>query len=292
MKKVLLTGASGFLGSHLLRYFLSIGYSVIILKRSTSKTWRIDDLLDQVARYDIDLIPVERAFIEHKIDIVIHTACTYGRNNESLDEIVNTNITYGLNVLDSCLKHGTKYFVNTDTLLQRLNPYSLSKKQFTEWLKLAAVNLKVVNIKIEHMFGVNDDSNKLLPWFLSRLQQNTDEIALTEGTQKRDFIFIDDVVSAYGLIVKNIENFNNFYEFQVGTGHLISVKDFLLKSKEIFESYNGKILTKLNFGAIPFQKDEELSVNIDITNLKNLGWEASVDIETGLNAVIKKSQVG
>ena len=126
LQTILLTGVTGFLGSHLLKSLVSNGFNVIILKRSTSNTWRIEGLIENCVCYDVDIQPIEKAFEDHNIDIVLHTACCYGRNNESVVEIVDSNLILGLQVLDACIKFQTKYFLNTDTLLERdLNIYTL-----------------------------------------------------------------------------------------------------------------------------------------------------------------------
>ena len=76
---ILLTGATGFLGSHLLEALLAREYQVVILKRSFSNTWRINHLLDRVHSYDVDNVSVEKVFDKHKIDIVnIHFAGPMG----------------------------------------------------------------------------------------------------------------------------------------------------------------------------------------------------------------------
>ena len=59
---ILLTGATGFLGSHLLESFVQQELDVIILKRTTSNTWRIDHLLDKVKVWDIDTVAFETVF--------------------------------------------------------------------------------------------------------------------------------------------------------------------------------------------------------------------------------------
>ena len=79
-KTILLTGATGFLGSHLLKALLNEGHRLVILKRSTSNAWRIASMLDQVTSYDIDRVPLTQAFEDQHIDAVIHTACHYGRD--------------------------------------------------------------------------------------------------------------------------------------------------------------------------------------------------------------------
>lgn len=65
---------------------------------------------------------------------------------------------------------------------------------------------KMINIKIEHMYGALDDENKFIYWLINKLKQNVEKIDLTSGVQKRDFIYIDDIVSAY-------ENYNSKYKY-------------------------------------------------------------------------------
>ena len=72
--RVLLTGATGFLGSHLLKALVSKGYEVVVLKRSTSDIWRLKGFENTFKSYDIDRVPLQTAFEEQPIDTVIHTA--------------------------------------------------------------------------------------------------------------------------------------------------------------------------------------------------------------------------
>jgi CDP-paratose synthetase len=287
MPTILLTGATGFLGSHLLKAFLINGYKVVVLKRSNSNIWRIESHIKEVATYNVDIESIELPFKEHSIDIVIHSACDYGRNKKSISSLVDSNIVFGLKVLDASLKFNTSTFINTDTFLDKnLNFYSLSKRHFLEWLHINSNNIHVINLKIEHMYGEKDDTQKLVPWVLSQLKENTEEINLTKGDQERDFIYIDDVVSAYIIIIKNLSKLKNFNQFEVGTGNLVTVKRFIKKIKENFELINGDTNTKLNFGTIPYRKDEKMTINLDNSMLISMGWMPKVDIDKGLKKVI------
>jgi CDP-paratose synthetase len=287
MPTILLTGATGFLGSHLLQALLLKGYKVVVLKRSTSDMWRIKHLVNQVVSYDVDKQAVETAFKEHRIEIVIHTACHYGRNEISVDEIVKSNVAFGLQILDASLKYKTATFFNTDTLLDKnINAYALSKAQFVEWLHQSATDIQVINLKLEHMYGKNDDTSKFVPWLLSQLQANTSEIALTKGEQQRDFIYIDDVVTAYLLLLERVSDLSGFSEFDVGTGRLITVKSFIEKLFRAYEENCGKSPTKLNFGIIPYRHGEVMRVKLDNQPLVSLGWNVKIDLETGLKKVV------
>lgn len=287
-KTILLTGATGFLGSHLLEALLGQHFKVVVLKRSTSHIWRIRHLLDRIQSYDVDVQPLEQAFEEQHVDAVIHTACHYGRNQDPLHKLVQTNLLYGLQLIDACLKFKTATFINTDTLLQKnLNAYSLSKKQFVEWLKKSSDKIQVLNLKIEHMYGPKDGSEKFVPWVLSQLKQNVPEIKLTAGEQKRDFIYIDDVVSAYLTVLSHTSELAAFNEFDVGTGDLVSLKDFIIALKDGFEAHQGKVNTKLNFGAIPYRQGEMMSINVENQALFRLGWKPVYYYQKGLPRLIK-----
>ena len=288
---ILLTGATGFLGSHLLEALIQQNYPVVVLKRSTSNIWRIANLSGEYKCYDVDIQPIEQAFKDQHIDCVIHTACHYGRNGDSISQIVESNLMFGLRILDACLKYRTCTFLNTDTLLQKhLNYYTLSKKQFVEWLVQQVDNIQIVNLKLEHMYGPKDDTTKLVPWVVSQLHRNLDEIKLTKGEQQRDFIYIDDVVSAYLRILENVSFLKKFNEFDVGTGRLITVRNFLEQLKEIYQSNFGSIDTKLAFGAIPYRNSEMMTVEVNNQGLVNLGWLPKTNLKEGLEKILKDTQ--
>lgn len=297
MKTILLTGATGFLGSHLLEELIKNKYQVIILKHSTSNLWRIEHLLDQVTSYDIDTTSFETTFQKHNIDSVIHTAGCYGRKGESISEIVETNLMFGLQILDCCIKFKVETFINTDTffntetsLQKYLNVYTLSKKQFVEWLRQQSNKIQIINLKLEHMYGPKDDPSKFVSWLLSELKSGVQEVKLTSGQQKRDFIYIDDVVSAYMKTLKKVEILPIFSEFDVGTGTLITVKYFVEKLKQAYENLTGESKTILNFGGIPNREGEMMTVKSNNKNLVKLGWSVNTSLEQGLTKLIKNNK--
>jgi len=287
-KTVLLTGATGFLGSYLLDALLLKGYKVIILKRTISNLWRIEHLMSQVTSYDVDVEPLELAFSEQNIDYVIHTACHYGRNGDSISKIAETNLMFSLRILEASIKFNTDTFFNTDTLLSKhLNVYTLSKKHFVEWLQQNSDKIQVVNLKLEHMYGPKDDTSKFVPWVMSQLKENAADIKLTEGKQLRDFIYIDDVVSAYLSTLEKVNSLGSFNQFDVGTGTLVSVKDFLQKIKRQYEIGFGLNSTKLAFGELPFRADEMMTVEVNNQPLLDLGWRPKVSIEKGITKLVE-----
>src|SRR5271155_4703791 len=77
----LITGGTGFLGSHLLKRLRGEGYSIVLLKRSFSKPYRITEQLADIVCYDVDRTPLRQVFEDHRVDIVVHCATDYGRKN-------------------------------------------------------------------------------------------------------------------------------------------------------------------------------------------------------------------
>ena len=280
---ILLTGATGFLGSHLLKALVNKGYEVVVLKRSTSNMWRLKGFENTFKSYDIDQVPLRKAFEEQYIDTIIHTACVYGRKGESMQQILETNLMFGIELLNT----GT--FFNTGTLLYKyLNYYALSKKQFEEWLQLASDKIQVVNLKLEHMFGEQDGNDKFTSWILNELQQEKNIIPLTAGTQKRDFIYIDDVVSAYLTCLEQAPQLKSFNDIEVGTGVLTPVKTFVMLVKEVLEKLKGKpIQTQLNFGALPYREGEIMEPQVDNSRLCSLGWQPKRGLEENIERFVK-----
>jgi nucleoside-diphosphate-sugar epimerase len=290
---ILLTGATGFLGAHLLSELVQERYSITILKRSTSNTWRIKRFLSNCDVFDIDKISLDEVFSRKSLDVVIHTACCYGKNNETLGEIVETNVLFPLKLLELAINREVPLFINTDTfsnvpdiLPAYLRSYNLSKRQFSEWLKFQPESIKIVNLKMQHIYGPNDSNTKFIYWLVQQYKIKASKVFLTEGIQKRDFVYIDDVVSAYIQIIRGYSNFEKYSEFNVGSGIKISLRHFIEVFNDIFRSINPECTTIPVFGAIPYKEGELMDVENDITALKNCGWSPETSLEEGLRKLI------
>ena len=155
---ILLTGGTGFLGSNLLKHLVEKNYNVILLKRSFANIFRIREYLNKISFYDSDLVSLETIFSENNIDKIVHCATNYGRiDNEPL-QIVEANLLLPLRLLELGKNHQTCCFINTDTILnKKINYYSLSKKQFKEWLSAYKKDLICINVALEHFYGPGDD---------------------------------------------------------------------------------------------------------------------------------------
>lgn len=289
-KKILLTGVTGFLGSHLAIALLAAGYEVVALKRKSSSLRRVQSNISEIMFFDTDDLDFDQLFRDcGKIDAIIHTATCYGRSNESVSEIFTANTEFPLRLLDAGSHAGVKLFLNTDTILdQYINLYALSKNQFLQWGKFFAKqgNIRFGNIRLEHFYGPDDEPTKFTAHVINTCLNNISELKLTKGEQKRDFIYIDDVVSAYLILLEEMSKLDrSFVEFDVGSGRSIAIRDFVEAAHRLIASQ-----THLAFGAIPYREGEVMQSEANISGLVALGWRCRFDIEAGLKKVIEQER--
>lgn len=280
MQTVLITGINGFLGSSLAKA-LSAEYNIIGLEYSLENLFRITDCNYKVYSAK-DGIPDE-LFQKKKIDIIIHTATFYGKNNEDYTQMFNANLHSPFSLLDKAILNGCELFVNTDTVLDRfVSTYALTKRQFQEWLFHRKNEIKVINMKLEHFYGPGMSDNNFIFNMLKKLLLKEPVIDLTAGEQKRDFVFIDDVVNAYRTVLNNLSMLEGrFLDFEVATGNLITIQELLVQMK-----YLTKANTKLNFGAIPYRSNELMQSTSNNSALLKLSWQPRTNIKSGLIEII------
>ncbi|WP_339916180.1 NAD(P)-dependent oxidoreductase [Yeosuana marina] len=285
MKTILITGINGFLGSHLAKT-LKFQYEIIGLEYSINNLHRIAD--EDFLVYSSE--EIVNVFKENKIFGIIHAATLYKREKTPLKKVLNTNIVLPINLYELAVKNDVKVFLNTDSFFNSseynysfLPEYTLSKKHVIEWLKLIKhANCKVVNMKIFHMYGFHDAENKFIPQMLKAMLNNTPYVQTTKGEQTRDFIYIDDVVSAYALVLKSLDKeVQDFSEYEIGTGTAITIKDFLLKMKAITNSN-----TEIQFGTLEYRDNEIMSSKANTLKLESLGWQPKFNIAKGLMKLI------
>jgi CDP-paratose synthetase len=286
MKSILITGANGFLGSHLVDELVK-EYNIIGLVRNTQSINRIKNQSIKICSIEDSL---EKIFKENQIFAVIHTATVYKQKHNSITPLVKTNIELPIRLAELCNAFKVKAFLNTDSFFNNrihsysyLSEYTLTKKHALEWLKLLSKTnvFKLINLKIFHMYGESDSESKFVPNLISQLIKGSEAIKMTKGEQTRDFIYIKDVVSAYRQVLSSIEELSYYEEFDVGTGVETSIKEFTNLTKVILECK-----TKILFGAIPYREGEIMNSKAENTKLCKLGWKPSFSLEKGLKAYL------
>lgn len=293
-KKILITGATGFLGSHLTKSVLkNTDYEIVLLKRSFSNTFRINEELanPKVKYYDVDKADLSKIFEENEIGIIIHCATEYDRENSSCSKVLETNLMFPIKLLEMAEEYNVETFINTDSYFNKDNMsysfllnYSLSKKSLNLWLKYFSKKIKIINMVLEHVYGENDNENKFVEFAIRQIAiDGIDKLDLTAGQQKRDFIYIEDVCNAYIRAIQySQDNSFRLKQFDIGTGVATSLLNFVKLIKELSQSE-----TILNFGAINYRDDEIMYSCADIIELKALNLQKFKTVQEGLEKIIK-----
>jgi nucleoside-diphosphate-sugar epimerase len=290
MKTLLLTGASGFLGSNLARFWLGKGYRVVALRRRSSVLDRLGPLRTHIVWFDLEDDGLRQSLRQHPIDAIVHCATNYGRGAVPSVELVEANLILPLTLLQEAETRGVRVFLNSDTILDKaVSEYSLSKKQFLDWLRHYSNRLICANVALEHFYGPSDDESKFATFVILAILRNEARIGLTTGFQKRDFIFIDDVVRGFDLILEDAllragsATDGALQEYEVGSGQPISIREFVHAVKELA----GNTLTHIDFGALPLRTAEVMESAVDLRSLRSLGWAPRTSLIDGLTRTLE-----
>lgn len=289
---VVITGGTGFFGSYLIKGLLNYKHQVILLKRSTSNLQRINEYISKIDMFDVDIHSLDVLYDRHpKIDVCVHTATNYGSNSNAND-VFQTNVAFPFGLLSSLHMAGCDVFINTDTFYtlskvsnnyMHMKDYISSKWHFRDIGEKFSllVGIKFINMRLFHLYGPMDNDSKFVNTILKQLIINQD-IELTEGTQSRDFIYVEDAVRAFITVVENNDIEGNQH-YDVGTGSMTSIYDFVQMAHRITKSKSN-----LLFGKKQMRNHESKVSNIiaEISELSKLGWSPSISLEHGMQLSI------
>lgn len=289
---ILLTGATGFLGSRLLDQLLARGDQVVAAKRTTSSLSRIQHRIGHpsLQLFDIDAKDPRTLFERHRIDTIIHTATEYGRRDNSISKILEANLILPIRLVELGIEHGMPCFINTDSYFNKVGRsysnllnYSLSKGSLLTWLKQFSGRIKVINAILEHLYGPGDSRTKFVEDLIQKIAvERAPRVALTHGHQRRDFIYIDDVAAAFIKLVDYGRSHEfSFKTFEVGTGRSVQVRDF---SQLVKEASNSPSI--LGFGDIDYRHDEMMDSRADVSALSELGWSPQFTLDRGIANIL------
>lgn len=289
---ILITGASGFLGSALARRLGALGNQVSLLVRKSTNLYRLGDVsIFRIGRFEIDS-EIKQFIAEVCPDIVIHSACCYGRRDESMLQIFDSNIRFGAVILDSIKDIKKKIsFINTGTVLSKeVSLYAHTKIQFEELgasiAKTSNQKIQFINVKLQHIYGPGDDDTKFTSHVINSCKNNESILPLTLCEQKRDFIFIDDAVDAFMKIIENLPNLDEVQKIDLGSGIATSLRDFV---GIVHRLTNSK--TELLYGDIIYRNNEEMCLVANIDHLKKMGWHPLYGLENGIKKTIEMDSV-
>lgn len=303
--KVLITGISGFIGSHLARRLVGEGAEVHGLVRNSSNLWRIKDLKNQVHFHYADLTDfklVKKVVLSIKAQKVFHLAAYVDvtRSFEVMDEMVDVNIKGSLNLLKALDGTGYDCFINTGTseeygdnpvpfresqIPNPVSPYSVSKVATTMLCQMLhkTRGLSIITLRPFLTYGPRQESNMLIPSLIKRVLKS-EVFEMTEGEQTREFNYVDDIVD--GFIKASITPGAIGEIINIGNGLEYRIRDVVEMVVKLLNSP-----AKLRFGALSYRPGETWHFYCDNTKaMEILGWKPRVNLEDGLKKTIDWSQ--
>ncbi len=303
MKKhtFLITGSTGFIGSVLLRTLLRRGEKVAIILRKESNVWRISDLLGQVTIHysDLSSLPKLESIIKKVKPTVIYHLATNGAYSyqDNADQIIQTNILGTWNLLQACNIVDYELFVNTGSSSEYgFKQFAMRETDITEPASYYAVTKcaqtllcshiarqekkPIVTLRPFSVYGPFEEPRRLVPTLMMSLLQNK-KMSLVSPTIARDYIYIDDMVSAYLKISKLKMNSGEY--FNIGTGVQTTIKEIVNKSSRI----SGKEGNFIWEGLDNRKWDTDVWVG-DISKAKRLlNWQPKHSLESGITETWK-----
>jgi CDP-paratose synthetase len=279
--RILITGATGFFGSHLVRAFVARGDIVRATRRHKSSLARLTGVSDKVEWCEATQ-PAPQ--LTSDMDVVVHAATHYGRSGAADADIERVNYNWPHLLLTSI--RPPALFVNVDTSLPpELSPYARTKHRFSEQLRRSAISgeRRVLNVQLESVYGPGDDPAKFQMQLIHALLRNEGEFALTAGAQKRDYIFVDDAVEATVMLIADaVTNHEIPISAGVGSGTGVTIRKFAETARTIAGS-----TTELKFGALPYREHELMHAAAEISQVKRLGWGGGRSLDAGLRETIE-----
>jgi CDP-paratose synthetase len=251
--KILVTGATGFIGKNLIEALVRQKYEVYVIARTNSDISFLNTNI-KVFQYDENIHSLLKFLQKETFDGVIHLASLFlaTHTEDDISNLVSSNIKFGIELLEASKKTHVKWFINTGTFWQNylsedynpVNLYAATKEAFEVMVKYytETSDLIFTTIKLNDTFGPNDTRNKVFNLW-SKIAKSGETLEMSAGEQIIDISYIDDVVNAYMILIEHLssnqkENFKN-KTFAVKSDERINLKDL----SKIFEDATN---TKLN----------------------------------------------
>jgi dTDP-glucose 4,6-dehydratase len=321
MKKVLITGGAGFIGSHVIRLFVNKypAYQIYNLDKLTY-AGNLENLKDIENRPNYTFVKgdiVDSDFIldlfeKHRFDGVIHLAAEshVDRSIANPMEFIFTNIVGTVNLLNAA-KHIWKdyfsekkfYHISTDEVYGSLDeigyfteetayhphsPYSASKASSDHLVRAYhdTFGLPIVISNCSNNYGPNQFPEKLLPLFIHNIKNNKSLPVYGQGLNVRDWLFVEDHASAIDLIYhkgKVGETYN------IGGGNEWKNIDLIKKLCDIMDHklHREPGTSKKLINYVKDRAGHDLRYAIDSSKIqKELGWNPTLDFEKGLEKTV------
>lgn len=295
--KVLVTGGCGFIGSHVVDLLLKNNHDVTVLDNlSTGRLENISHVNDQVQFFERDLsVPGDWSDLLAGVDWVFHLAALADivPSIKNPENYYRSNVDGTFNLLEACRMHKIKRFIYTassscygipeiyptpeSSPIDARYPYALTKRMGEElvlhWANI--YQLPAVSLRLFNVYGPRSRTSgtygAVFGVFLAQKLAGKPFTVVGDGTQTRDFTYVEDVAQAF---LAAAESFASGEIYNVGSGNTISVNQIvdLLGGEKVF---------------IPKRPGEPDSTFADITKIqKELKWKPRVQIDEGIRRLL------
>lgn len=267
--ELLITGASGFLGTHLVEHLTATGHTVHALLRPTSVPRWDAELPIQTFIFEGNTDALKRYLRAHSIRAILHTASAFKHTAlpSEIDELVQSNIQFGTKLLEACKETQVDWFINTGSSWQHyedhahsaVNLYAATKEAFDAILKFytESTPLKSVTLKLFDTYGPRDRRRKIISVLREQLERS-EPLDMSSGDQLLDLCHIQDVARAYGRVLDLIAQKQTAAlegkSFGISSGERVSLKELASLMEQITHK---KLL--LNWGARPLREREVIT---------------------------------
>lgn len=278
--KVLITGATGYIGTKLCQRLLAEGWQVDVLIRENSRSLTptlVDNATAHV--YDGSTQSVQDAVAAACPDVVFHLASLFiaEHRSEQVTDLINSNLLFGTQLAEACARAGVKRFINTGTSWQHYRSdaydpvclYAATKQAFEALLEyyVQAYGIKAITLKLFDTYGPDDSRPKIFN-LLNKVARSGEFLDMSPGEQLIDLVHIDDVVEAYLVAAQRLlEGKAMLHEsYAVSSGQLLPLKELV----ELYAKVTKKTVN-INWGARPYRYREVMSPWTDFKTLP--GWK-------------------
>lgn len=296
-KRVLVTGAAGFIGSALCRALLAEGADVHATSRSTHETG------DRLHWWRVDLSQAESAtkiVRQVKPSVIFHLA-SHVSGDQALSAVTQTmqdNLISAVNVLIAAYECGAARVVLAGSMEEfdpsephavPVSPYAAAKTATSTYARLfyGLYGVPVVNLRIYMVYGPGQhDTTKLVPYVTTSLLRGQ-QPRLSSGRREVDWIFIDDVVAAFLAAARS--PVADGRPVDIGSGELISVRSIVARLTALVGGPGEPV-----FGALDDRPVEHRRcADVDRT-LQIIDWKPRTPLDAGLERTVQwyRSQYG
>jgi UDP-glucose 4-epimerase len=281
-KRILVAGAAGFLGKHLVRRLVAAGAEVLAVSRSAQGEaadrvrWRRADMKDLTA--------VRSVFSEIKPDVV-YQLCGHPDGNRDLSLVLPTlasDIQTTVNLLLAAVENPVSRFITTASLEEPAfgeppnSPYAVAKMSSVAYARMfhLVYHVPVVILRPFMTYGPEQPGRKVVSYVIRSLL-NGQTPKLSSGERSVDWVFVDDVIEGFltAAFTTGVEGGT----FDLGTGTLVPIR-------EVANRLAGLIGSDIKpaFGALPDRPFERVRVADTQTTKLRLGWQAKISLDDGL----------